>query len=120
MAASILYTCSHCILQFLDDIDPTVPLILLGFAYVFILSFWPIIAIIVPDPEISPTAIGLATCIQNAALTVSPLIIAGFSKFSTGYYWEEVFFIVCSILSVILVSCLYYFNGNGGGLLNSK
>jgi hypothetical protein len=70
-----------------------------------------LIAKIVSDPQTSPIAIGLATCIQNTALTFSPLIIAGISRVSDSYYyWEEVFFICCSSMSLVLVLILYRLN----------
>ncbi|KAJ3131007.1 hypothetical protein HK100_007007 [Physocladia obscura] len=80
----ILFTCGlsmavvHLLLGFLptDYLTSPIPvLMVLGFSYSLLLTFWPCIPLVVPDDYVA-TAFGLAISAQNLALTIFPIVVA--------------------------------------------
>ncbi|KAJ3110386.1 hypothetical protein HDU96_006652 [Phlyctochytrium bullatum] len=105
-----LMAIAHVILGFATPVtvpSPLPPLMLLGFSYSLLLTFWPCIPLVVDDRN-QATAFGVATAAQNAALVVFPMMVAALVNADKTYFLTEMFFVTCSLLGVGACFWLYW------------
>lgn len=80
---------------------PYIPLILLGFAYSFLLLFNPLITLLCPDDAVS-TAFGLSYSALNLSLTLFPMLVSFLMQKDGTYYDTEMLFVGCGLSACIL------------------
>ena len=100
----------HLLLVFGDSIGAAVAAhAALGLALVWVLAVWPCIPRLVA-PERVGVAMGLATCVFNAALCATPLLVAaiGDPHAAPPYAREEAFFLAAAAASVVAALALLY------------
>ncbi|KAI8622556.1 major facilitator superfamily domain-containing protein [Chytriomyces sp. MP71] len=116
--SKVLFVCGasmavvHLILGFMPTRILTSPipvLIILGFSYALLLTFWPCIPLVVPERRVA-TAFGLATSAQNLALTVFPLIVASLVNWDGTYRLTEFFFASVSILGSLVCLWMHWYD----------
>lgn len=81
--------------------SPLPLLAVLGFSYALLLTFWPCIPLVVQEKSLA-TAFGIATAIQNASLTIIPVVVAALINADPSYRLVEIFFSALSFLGVAL------------------
>ena len=109
-AGSVFYVLGCSLLLFSASIHPAIALMSFAVAYVCILCLWSSISKLVPISE-SSLALGIATCVNNLALTITPLFVAFLATISNGsYYWEMVFFLTLAATSLLGVIGLKFFD----------
>ncbi|KAJ3106964.1 hypothetical protein HDU97_005245 [Phlyctochytrium planicorne] len=87
--------------------SPLPTLMILGFSYALLLTFWPCIPLVV-DERNQATAFGVATATQNAALSLFPILVAALVNADNTYFLTEMFFVLCSVCGVVVCFWLYW------------
>lgn len=99
--------------------SPVFPLVFQGVAYsIFASVIWPSVPLVV-DEDLTGTAFGLISSIQNAGLALFPIIVASIYKAANQRYIPtvEVFFILLATLGIISGVGLIYMDNSLGGKL---
>jgi MFS family permease len=118
--ATILLVAVHSSLA-LTRVNPVVPLIGQGLAYALYSSvLWPSVTLTV-DKEVTGTAFGTITSIQNIGLALFPIVVAAIynrsgERFIPGV---EVFFTCCAVIGTFLGVLLNILDRRTGNKLNS-
>ncbi|KAI8833738.1 major facilitator superfamily domain-containing protein [Chytridium lagenaria] len=81
--------------------------LVLGFSYSLLLTFWPCIPLVVDEKNLA-TAFGVATATQNASLVLFPIIVAALVNADKTFFLTEMFFVFCSSVGVAACVWLYY------------
>eukprot|EP00095_Tigriopus_kingsejongensis_P003743 maker-scaffold1209_size55568-snap-gene-0.11 protein:Tk03743 transcript:maker-scaffold1209_size55568-snap-gene-0.11-mRNA-1 annotation:"hypothetical protein AaeL_AAEL006002" len=101
----------------LTFVNPYIGVSLIGLAYSLLASsLWPQITYIIPEHQ-RGTAFGLMQAIQNLGLATITLL-AGWIEDEFGYFWLEMFFIVCLSLGMIATIVLWLVDGSRSQVLN--
>ena len=86
----------------------------------YVSSCWPCIKFMVPK-NLTTTAYGLCYCAQNIMLFIGPLgagiIIDNTEHRSGGYFWSSLFFLVMSILTLIIGIIVFYWDYDNDAIL---
>ena len=86
-------------------------MVLLGVAYAgFVASVWPLIPEVVPAENVG-LAYGIATALQNATLTVAPLLMAAIQSSSGSYFHTIWLFLGAALLALFGSLTLSYVAG---------
>jgi MFS family permease len=118
--ASILLITVHSSLA-LTRVNPVVPLIGQGLAYALYSSvLWPSVTLTV-SKELTGTAFGTITSIQNIGLALFPIVVAAIYSRSGQRYIPhvEVFFTCCAVIGSFLGILLNILDRRTGNKLNS-
>jgi MFS family permease len=118
--ASILLVAVHSTLA-LTQVNPAVPLIGQGLAYALYSSvLWPSVTLTV-DKELTGTAFGTITSIQNIGLALFPIVVAAIYSRSGQRYIPhvEIFFTCCAVIGSFLGIILNIWDRRTGNKLNS-
>ncbi|KAI9224343.1 major facilitator superfamily domain-containing protein [Blastocladiella britannica] len=97
---------------------PVPALMVLGMSYALLLTFVPVIPLLVPDRFLG-TAYGINTSLANFAWTLFPVIVAGLSATDPTYFTTEMFFATCGALGLVLALVVNRTDARElGGVLN--
>lgn len=115
-AAVVATLLGHILLGF-TLLNPYVGVSIIGVSYSMLASsLWPQITYIIPENQ-RATAFGLMQAVQNAGLAIITLL-AGLIVDSCGYFWLEVFFMVCLLLALLGGIALWIVDARSHGILN--
>ncbi len=120
MFGSLMMIPCYLIMGF-TSIYPAIPMALLGMAFVLVpAAMWPAVPLIVKK-EVTGTAYGLMTAIQNLGLAVFPLIIGGLRSWTNTYKASMVVFSLLGVGGLIFALLLKRGDlKSGGGLEKIK
>jgi predicted MFS family arabinose efflux permease len=93
-------------------------LVVLGFSYSLLLTYWPCISIVVPEEHLS-TAFGLATSLLNASLALFPMLVAYLLERDPTYTLVEFSFVSSALIGLGLSIVLYFLDSKGSNVLES-
>lgn len=104
----------------MTNISPVGPMILQGTAYsLYAAVIWPSVPLTV-SKQLTGTAYGVITSIQNMGLALFPLIIAAIYNISGSYIPNvEIFFSCCATAGVIVGLLMIRLDRRTGGKLNT-
>jgi nitrate/nitrite transporter NarK len=89
--------------------SPIPALVFLGLSYALLLTFWPAMALIVPEHKLS-TAFGIGTSLLNATLAFTPVIVAFTLQMDQSYTTTESFFVFVCFIGFICSIILWYYD----------
>ena len=91
-------------------LPPLYGLITLGMTYsMFASVIWPAISLVVRK-DLVGFAYGVTTSLQNAGLSLFPIIVAGIYSNSKSYFTTIFFFLILMLVSILLSFLLIYVN----------
>ncbi len=102
---SILLVASHLTLG-LSALDPRLPMILLGVAFVLVpAAMWPSIPLLVPKEKVG-TAFGLTTMIQNIGLALFPYLNGNLRHATNTYTASQLMFAALGVAGLVFAFLL--------------
>ncbi|ORZ32373.1 major facilitator superfamily domain-containing protein, partial [Catenaria anguillulae PL171] len=97
---------------------PIPALIVLGISYALLLTFMPVIPLLVPAHHLG-CAYGMSTAVSNFSWTISPVIVAGLAASDPTYFKTEMYFAACGLLALFLSIYVNHLDArDNNGLLN--
>lgn len=101
----------------LTGIQPVIPMIVLGAAFVLVpAAMWPAVPLVV-EPSRVGTAFGLMTMIQNIGLGLFPLLSGGLRDATHGYAASQVMFASLGAVGLVFAILLKRADAKGSGVL---
>ncbi|MBZ5496191.1 MAG: MFS transporter [Acidobacteriia bacterium] len=102
---SVLLIASHLVLG-LTHIDPRLPMIVLGTAFVLVpAAMWPSIPLVVPKGKVG-TAFGLTTMIQNMGLALFPYLNGMLAHNTSSYTSSQIMFACLGLTGLVFAILL--------------
>lgn len=129
LAASCLFFVDHIAIAFLKDTPLGNPnygmvaiLVGIGLFYsTYAAIFWPCVPLVVQE-NITGTAYGIISSVQNLMLSVLPLILGAIQKNTAeihgGYFWTEILLVALVGCGIALTAWMYFEDMKKGGKLN--
>lgn len=113
---SLLLIPSH-LLMGITNINPILPMIVLGAAFVLVpAAMWPSIPLLVPKERLG-TAFGLTTMIQNIGLALFPLFNGTLRDVTGGFTASQIMFAGLGVIGLVFAFLLLRSDHRQGGVL---